>query len=673
MNILSIPPKVALQFDLGDALAKLIDATFYQTAETFKQDIDQISQLRDDMIHTHEFTEESLERLYNYLHILKQLMKTFADDQISFTWCQTISMKSQSTKKESLRWEYANVLFNIAATYSLLATSLPLSYENLNTQYRYYQLSATIFKKISNEDQEIASVDSTTASSLCNLMLAQGMECFWLKAAVLQSPEKRVFKDSMITKLASQVMTYYDLAYTLAAKSELIRTDWVNFIKDKVVYFKAVTYYRMSLILQKEKKYGHMIKCLAECNILLSQCSLDTKLSFSKKVNELLKETTRDNDFIYLQVVPDDVPELSEPLNMIKLLEFNSIIEKNTEQFQDYKIFKNLLPLELINACNAYNERQDTYIKERIIDPITQLNKILDKNLSMINDLLMTKNGIKAVPAEEIENIEIMLKTMQTNHSNISCQVETIQNILDDESEIDDKLRTDHGNLNWTLKASNELNGVYISRIETIKGYLKHGHQIDNETRDIFNTIDKQLISSENQTLPENSDPEINEIINIIKNRNTFLIKVESKSMTNKILIKIIAEYRKNNENIDQRKFETIFQEHLSIFNDDLGKVQDEIVRNDKLSETLHKKIDDNNNSIQNITSSMKRLSPRDLYVEDFKYSLKLLNEVKESISAGEKFYTDLVNSTNALLKDVQKFSDERKEQKKELLSKLLK
>ena len=133
-----------------------------------------------------------------------------------------------------------------------------------------------------------------------------------------------------------------------------------------------------------------------------------------------------------------------------------------------------------------------------------------------------------------------------------------------------------------------------------------------------------------------------------------------------------MEQYRLNH---NQKSFETIFQKHLEVFNTDLLYVTNETKLNNILNEKLDhlKCLESEKNELSNIEyKKPKRIDSIQYFIEDFNHSLKLLNEVRQNIIEANKFYNDLISSTNSFFNEIQDFENERKLQKKLLNDKLL-
>lgn len=256
-DLLAIPLKRTLEVDLSTELSKLIDATSFQTASFFKPDILKVVSARNNAI-TPDLSIDGLVALKKYYTILIQLEKKFPDNQIEFTWFQTLSQKSRGSSHYSLQWETLTIVYNIGCMYSLLALNTSRnSAESLKTSCLYFQNSAGCFMYVLERQetlQTMSVVDNATANALASLMLAQAQECFWFKAV------QDKYKDSLISKLSQHIVDLYGKAISDAQKGKLIRNDWTDHLKAKKAYFSAVTYYRMALSLNEKKQFGNAVK-----------------------------------------------------------------------------------------------------------------------------------------------------------------------------------------------------------------------------------------------------------------------------------------------------------------------------------------------------------------------------------------------------------------------------
>lgn len=299
-ELLGIPLKRTLEVDFATELSKLIDATSFQTASFFKSDISKVAAARNNAI-TPDISVGGLDALKKYYAILLQLEKKFPNNQIEFTWFQTLSQKSHGCGQYSLQWEKLTIIYNIGCMYSLLALdSNSDSADSLKKSCLYFQNGAGCFKYVLDHQATLkteAVVDDSTANALTSLMLAQAQECFWFKAV------QDKHKDSLVAKLSQQIVDFYAESISDSQKGKLIRNDWTNHLKAKKAYFSAVTYYRMALSFNEKKQFGSMVKALQTALQFVNESTLSSSAKFKTVIESALKEAQRDNDFIYLQQV----------------------------------------------------------------------------------------------------------------------------------------------------------------------------------------------------------------------------------------------------------------------------------------------------------------------------------------------------------------------------------
>ena len=134
-----------------------------------------------------------------------------------------------SVSQDNIRFELANVLFNLAALYSQLAVhSNRSTSDGLKTACAYFCSAAGVvshLKTVVLPDMRTSVPEDMDASSLESveyLMLAQAQECFWQKAV------KDGLKDASIAKLAASVSDFYSTAGDWGIKSDSISSEWIH-------------------------------------------------------------------------------------------------------------------------------------------------------------------------------------------------------------------------------------------------------------------------------------------------------------------------------------------------------------------------------------------------------------------------------------------------------------
>ncbi|GAV50178.1 hypothetical protein ZYGR_0U00340 [Zygosaccharomyces rouxii] len=642
-DLLCIPQKRTTDARLKDQLANAIESTSYQTASFFDAELNKIAYLRES-ISDPEPSKTKLRDLQEYLLCLEEISKKFPNDQIQFTWSNPLLQKSDGTSEYSLKFERLNIFYNIGSQYSILALeSNDGSSQALKTMCLYFQYSAGCFQYIIRHlnDCEEPVFDLNSGHALVNIMLAQAQECFWFKA--IQDGHK----DSLIAKLAKQVSEYYEESLKFGRKSQLIRNDWCLHLESKANYFTAVTYFRNGLSLGGKRNYGAQIKSLEMALEYLRKSDLPSRADFSVKIEESLKEIQRDNDFIYLQTVPSYIDPV-KPAPMVNASPVEAFIPKDSTP-----IFKDLLPIGVLDACSAYNERQEEYVKQYVVNPLLSLNKLLYESLPKFE----LPPNLKNISEHELESYELSLNDLKFNSNNIEVQISDIDQILRQESETDSNLRLKYGTINWDSVPSANVNTAYYEKLQKLREYLNQGRKVDEETFSLFRVIDKKLITSPIK-FPESNSPLVKQVGNVTRSREKYAKEVESKSTEHRLLPRIISEYKRTGET----EFEALFLDHLKFFDIDIKYVQHQREENKRLLNQLQSQEDD---------SGTKRLDPAALYVEDLQYSLKLLEDVKRNLGDGANFYRSLHKSANELLYEVQKFENARSLERSSMESKL--
>jgi programmed cell death 6-interacting protein len=221
--------------------------------------------------------------------------------------------------QNNLKFELANILYNLAALYSQLAMSSNRSTtEGLRSACNYFCLAAGVISHIKKEvipemrATPPEDMDEATLESLVQLMLAQGQECFWQKAVM------DGYKDASIAKLAAKVSDFYAAAGEWGVKSDAMSSEWIHHETAKHHHFAAAAQYRQACDCLEKRKYGEEIARLRDSiacvNEALKEAKYLNKMVFGdlnglkNKVTEDLRRAEKDNDMIYLSECRDPYP-----------------------------------------------------------------------------------------------------------------------------------------------------------------------------------------------------------------------------------------------------------------------------------------------------------------------------------------------------------------------------
>ena len=640
VELLSIPFKRTLTLDLVASLSKVINASSYQSASFFKDDLLKINTIRESIINP-DISENSLKLLKEYYIYLTQLTEKFPDDQIEFSWFQTMSQKSWKCSQYSFRFEQLNILYSIGAMFNLLAFKYnDGTKEGLKKACIYLQYSAGYFKFVREHlsDTKEPVVNMSTIECLIKISLASAQEVFWCRAM------QDINNNGLLSKLTKQISNYYSEALLFAQKSELIRQDWINYLKDKAMYFNSVAYYRNALQLGERKKHGAMIRSLEIALESLHSCKLELSSQLKDSIEMELKDVQRDNDFIYLEEVPSNIPEI---VGTPTVKPFDSV-EDELNRIEVPKLFKDLLPIQVLDASSAYNERQREYVTSDFINPILALNKILKEHIPTEQ----VPSDMEMVSREDIAICEKSFKEFQQHNIYISKATEKIRSSLEQECQVDKECRLKYGTLSWTLTGSKELNQGYYDRLEKLGDYLNQGDSINDVMVSTFRLIDQNLLVSP-ISIPQSTDLLMERIALVFQEREQVITRIENKSLETKILPKIISAYKATG----QKTFESEFKEHLQEFE----PFRQAIVKiKQSNAELIHEL--DRSSAANNDNGVLRRLTPKDIYIADWKQSVQLLQNVQENIKDGYIFYKDLVDNVELLSNDVEKYVNSRRD-----------
>lgn len=295
--------------------------------------------------------------------------------------------------QNNLRFELANVLYNLAALYSQLAVSQNRSTsEGLKSAYNYFCQAAGVISHLKTEViPELRTLppedmDTLTQECLQQLLLAQAQECFWSKAV------KDGLKDGVISKLAAKVSDFYDEAAEFGTRSDAISTEWIHHMTAKHHHFAAAAQYRASRECLEKQEYGEEVARLRDSLVCVNEALKEARWinkavlgdlhALKSRVSEDLKRAEKDNDVIYLMPVPPKselktlaragmatprVPtEVSDPMSSL-----------GDQGVFGQPLFSKLVPYAVHIAVSIYAERKDRLVNTKIIDELENLTSKL--------------------------------------------------------------------------------------------------------------------------------------------------------------------------------------------------------------------------------------------------------------------------------------------------------
>lgn len=506
---------------LAVSIRQYISQRYDQHPEVFSKDIGAIDQLRTAAVQSNDTHPSGILKLQLYAAQLVWISGKFPIDiGVEFTWYPSLGYNtSRPESKNSLKFELANILFNLAALYSQLATNSRGSSDGLKTACNYFSMAAgvlhhlqtTIIPDMMSTNPE--EMDPLTMECLEQLMLAQAQECVWQKAVIDR------LKDLTIAKVAAKVSDYYAVAADFGTKSEFIRSEWIHHMKAKHFHFAAAAQYRGACDALEKRKYGEEVARLRDSYDCVTQALKESKYvnatvladlqALKERVQEDLKRSEKDNDVIYLMTVPLKVDlKPLDPFSMVsakippEVLDPISLLGEHGALGQT--LFTKLVPYAVHVAAEAYAERRDRMVANTVIEEMENLTvKLHDllKSLNLPGALQAVEKPLGLPPglishAEEIRQQDgpnrlqrAIQETEKVKANDRNIFQEGID-LLRSESTEDERLRRKHGTERWSRPTAEQAAPKLVAQIQEIKGFIDHSHASDE-------TVLKKLTENE--------------------------------------------------------------------------------------------------------------------------------------------------------------------------------
>ena len=510
-NILSLPLRRTQPTSLSTALHAYITSSYNQHPSLFTSDLSTIDSLRTSATTITEPHPSHISKLLAYPAQLVWLTTKFPlDVGADFVWYPSLGYHADTaTSANNLRFELANVLFNLGVLYCQLGVHANRgSAEGLKAASNHFCSAAGIFRHLRQVvvPEMRATVpedmDGATLECIEGVMLAQAQECFWATAV------KGGYKDALIAKVAIKVAEMYALAEQAGRRSDAISSEWIHHLKAKEGHFGGVANYRAARDALEKRRYGEEVARLRESLICaneglkearyISKMVLGDLQGLKVKVEDDAKRAEKDNDMIYLNIVPAKTdmkpiegaamvsaktpPEVADPITILH------------EGVQIGKpLFSKLVPYSVHLASSIYASRKDETV-QRIISDLETLTAEIHSTLQSLNlpgslQALEKPLGLPAglvSRAEEIRQqrgIERLRSAMDdiTKLKDNDRQIyQEGFNILRSEAEDDDNARKKYGTDRWSRPPSNDVAQHLYKKMTEIEGYLKDAETTDN-------------------------------------------------------------------------------------------------------------------------------------------------------------------------------------------------
>ncbi|KAI9805487.1 MAG: hypothetical protein M1825_000738 [Sarcosagium campestre] len=504
----------------------------------FTKDLETIDRLRDDAINVREPHASGIKKLAAYAAQLSWIGGKFPIDMLMDVFERPIS-------QNNLRFEYSNVLYNLAALYSQLAYSLNRSStDGLKSACNYFCQAAGVISYLRTDvipDMRTSpadDMDDATLESLEHLLLGQAQECFWQKAVM------DGLKDASISKLAAKVSDYYAESGDWALKSDAISSEWIHHMTAKHHHFAGAAQYRAACDCLEKRKYGEEVARLRDClncvneglkeSRYINKTVLSDLHGLKNKVQEDLKRSEKDNDIIYLIPVPPKSELRAIDRANMATVKIPKEVSDSTSFIGDHGIFgtplfSKLVPFSVHIAASIYNERRDRLVNHTIIAELDALTSELHEYVfpllspptpprrpviltrSSVLRLLNLPGSLQALEkplglppglvahAEEIRQQDGLnrlwrsISDVAKLKANDTAVYSEAVDLLRAEAAEDERARTRYGTERWRRPTSKEAATKLNSQIDEIQGYLKSASNSDELVKEKLNENERLL------------------------------------------------------------------------------------------------------------------------------------------------------------------------------------
>ena len=428
------------------------------------------------------------------------------------------------TSQYSLAYEKASIIFNISAVLSCHATNQNRSEEvGLKTAYHSFQASAGMFNYINENFLHAPSTDLSrdTVKTLISVTLAQGQEVFLEKQI---ADGKKV---GLLAKLASQAAHLYASAVegvTENVAKSIFERPWLLLVQMKTSYMSSLSQYYQALADDDANNHGAAIARLQVAEIQAKDasrvatqfpstpspsCQLGSDtgpsiIELAKRnltnIQEKLATFTKDNDFIYHQVVPAEASlSVVQKIAAAKAIPVSELYQgQDIQRIIGPDIFQKIVPMSVTESASLYDEEKAKLVRaeaERVEQANDEMAASLDY-LKLPGSLNVLKGGMDQEVSvddefrgwcEELAGHEPFNRAfdhLQSDKAHILSILEQSTKHLDMEENVCEKMRVKYS-ADWTQQPSSRLNSTLRG---DIRNYREAIDQASGSDAQILNT-----------------------------------------------------------------------------------------------------------------------------------------------------------------------------------------
>ena len=409
--LIALPLKETKPVDLVKPLKNLIIQNYEQSPVSYMDELQRISQARQDA--TGQASTESLGRdlLFRYFHIIEMLELRFPELEAPFVWLD--SFTHTPIEQRTTAYEKACILYNTAAQITRVSMQLNRSDSSTDALKRAYtglRQAAGLLQYIKNNFMYAPSDDmkGPALESLSKLLLAQASEVF------LEKSIHDTKGEALIAKLASHTAhTYSGLSVEWNDTDNLrVPAMWCRIVACKADHFMSVAHLYRAKADRAAGKHGEALtrfryalcKAQAASNLtyldtwsfatyLRSTAPSDVSESLHHLVStqltnasEACREAERDNDLVYHERAPelDTLPHIDQ-VSMATAIPIRDVFSQpDIQKILGGDVLTSLIPLEVLKNTSVYTEEQAKMVRAESTR-ICEANDRIDEAISALS------------------------------------------------------------------------------------------------------------------------------------------------------------------------------------------------------------------------------------------------------------------------------------------------
>ncbi|KAK4472343.1 hypothetical protein MN116_002667 [Schistosoma mekongi] len=391
-------------------LKKYIEVQYQQSSSLFNKEFNDFLSLRKYACEPSiDYTGLSgLKRYYAQLQLLKGRFHFSPTVCTDVTWKWQDILSSSYSESSDIRFEEASVLYNIAALHSILGVKEKRAVaDSMKIACTHFQCAAWALNTLAERHLPLSGAPDLNNDLMLlfgSIMLVQAQECVVEKSILDNRPA------DVTAKLTQYIVDVYEdvSAQLLAFESNntiilpKFCKEWRRRCQMKTSFYSALMAYYAGINEEENKAYGKAIAWFQLANNHIEDCKTAAKNfkdsdnssmmiassgTFRASANfagevilNKLTSSTKDNDFIYHELVPKvEMLEQIKGVCIVKGVPF----DHNDPEVRGLDIFHRLIPMNVLESASIYSEMKASLLRN-LTGEVDSKEEELDKFLSTL-------------------------------------------------------------------------------------------------------------------------------------------------------------------------------------------------------------------------------------------------------------------------------------------------